>query len=681
MATMSKTNQTHKARVAQKIAKEATISRLLQEELSEYSLVETSSYVKGANSFTFGRFKKEWPNSTLLIFSGDNSAVMCELAKEYLTRCGHKVSDYKKNKDKGFLLNLSKVTPSTIKQDLLRLRAASSDTEVTEEKETSRDLAATVKKDAGLSNAATLVELFHESRLILGVRNKDNTFKRSEDGALAVCWNYINELEVAYVLYESERLFGYMPVTKKGVRGEEVVVVWDLSKIPLDVDRRKLRHFDKRTTKAIGVTPVDVVDFLCKKVMRLVSPSYSSNSCEKDYAMGCFSVSNVNSRADVFKWLDRFGITYLASEKDGGRFWVALTDETVHEFKNYSASKEVPPTEFIKQIHGRKLISPTTQTDTPKMEKSEKHLSHVVAFGRTSNPTWSAILGYFNEHQIRRRQTGKDNDYSVATIGSYMRTISLSKLSERAIGILKNGREEIMSMPGVEDVIFSGPNTCKIMCGVVEPQIDTKTRREEESGLKTEVKARPETQSLRTIVVDFLRSKRLKRVSPKGGNDYMPNLNLKGDKLALTSLSKKAKKLLSEDVFVQEMLGIDPRIVRAGFFDSKDNSTPDTFQVYFKPAMDSEATVSSTDSQVSSPQEETNLAPSNMASHVRMFMALSLEDQKECIAHAGLQVDGRKDILRKLEREGVLLVDSVKGKSLLEALKVFDALVKPEDIL
>ncbi len=587
-----------KSRIATKVAKEATTSKMLQDNFGEYNLVESKSAGRSINAFQFGRFKKEWSNMTLVTFSGPNAETICSGSKEYLRALGHEVRDYNKNPERGLLLNLSKIMEITPRD---YARPAKPDVEKREP--ALYNLEFVVKGDENLSKALVLVERFHKSRLILGVRNKDNAFTKTEDGNLAVCWNYLNELEVMHTMYESENLFDYAPSIKKAARGEEVILVWDLSKIPLDTDQRKFKVFKKRDVEGVGIDPVNLVDFLCMKFMRLNSNSYKSNSCTKEDPLGCFRVKDVTYRKEVFKWLDLFNITHLSSERDGGRFWIALTKEVISFFRAHAKS-DIQPTELIKRIKGGEILPTLTQN-----VKTMKKVS-LSSGNKAGNIPADTLKG------IKAKSTKKSK-----------RRPSLSDLGKSMLEMF-----------------------------------DTELRH-----LIGELDGKP------IYVADIVQVG-----EPKGQvmiNANFTNTNI--ESLSLEQASMLDQKLKPKGVTVSKLTSTGKVasgcILFLGDPSKIDLLAPGTEDL---PKVAGPLSVSGKVKKVVQPEKST---PNGYASHVRMFMALSKDDQMECLKQSVILADGREEIMKKLKK--VFLIDASKGKSLYDVAKTLGALVKPEDIL
>ncbi len=777
-----------KARIAEKLKKEITISSLLQDEFSRYNLKEGSSFLAGAETFKFIRFKKkEWPNKTLIIFSGLKHKEVCKEVKEYLLGLGHSLSDHKKDPEKGLVISLSNVAASKTVETVSKTKVTKSPQEMAT-KLTSREIELFVKGDESLSKAVTLIEKFHRSRLILGVRNRDNCFKKTEDGSLVVYWNYANILEATRTLYESEKLFGYVPSTKKASRGEEVIVVWDLSKIPLDIDRRKFRVFKKRTVEGdVEISPIQIVDFLCRKVMRLNPNFYTPNTCQDDYPVGCFHVKDEKSRRDIFERLDQFKVTYLSSEKDGGCFWVAKTPETISAFHACTSNGDIKPTELIKRIKSGEIVP--TLTKVSKKMRTDNSPSVGVKEDEQYSPDEAKAIVKRILREAGLYRNGADR-ISLIKVSMYKGAVvvpiyfkSKQHPTQEEVKVVEFETKNLEGLSVSQTTIHGKPskNLFFYFSG------NSKKPLVKEKNLSIEP-SKAVYRRVRKALLKFLKSNNLERTSGKDPNDYRINVNLNSRKLALSGLSRKAKEFFSDPKTLPTLLGVDGGITKAGFLGLR-GATSETFQIYFETSSDSSTEVLSVQPERPSQQktnqkeiwsksleilrkadlsmhhrdgdadyrrssrnqrripltslskkarifltdnahlfskihgvksagfhtldgqdsenfsiifneglmestlkrgissevtkktliQKSKIGSKDMPSHVRMFMALSNEDQMECLEQSGLANGGKEESLKRLK--GFFLIDASKGKSLYDVAKTLGALVKPEDIL
>lgn len=198
------------------------------------------------------------------------------------------------------------------------------------------------RKDPRNQAVLDIIQKFHDSQLLRGVRNRKAPYVFVEGKELAVEFNYIDEDESLYVLDLCPKLLGgYSPSIRKGKqKGEEVVLQYRLSDIkPEKIDQRMLRQRSRR--KLEGVDAVKVTEFVFGKILRIERELMMHDKA----GFATFRATSEAQRTKVLEYLTGYSVVYLASEKDNRCFWVAVTASAESQFEQPT---KLPPSETIR---------------------------------------------------------------------------------------------------------------------------------------------------------------------------------------------------------------------------------------------------------------------------------------------------------------------------------------------
>lgn len=654
-------------------------------------------YTIGEQTFEFREPSKNPDSRVIVIFNGPGAVGICEKTKKALTSQGYSVYDGKFRKDRSFIVGLKGVEEAERVDQTGEIRFPVVKP-VSNGANGMSPIRSRVENDSDMMRALETIRKFHGSRLILGVENRDE-YVLDHKSRPAVKYSYISEGEVVYTLDEVKRLFGFEPTILEDSKGGETVLSWSLSDIPTEkLDGRSLRKYKTRKIDwgKREFTPVGLIDFLCRSVLRIKPNLFENNGCHETYSFGCFHVQDEAVRREVFDWADRFNLAYLPSEKDARCFWVATDGPTARLFERAVRDGSIEATELIKDL---KMGNTKTEGETspvgkkirPDRSNSRRYKERYKE--RRDHPSWREMVAYLQGCGLKSHQPNKVADYKVRVTDG---KIYFTQLSDHALMILKRDEAKILGMTGVKKITFGGlyglnPNSCKIDTDLIEDLIEETKKETNETPSPPVAPAAAEKEELDSITQTWKRIleilKKLGLYAARGGDpaDYQRrrnNTSSASAQLILNCLSKKAIKVIGENLDkFRDVEGVD----HVSFNDTRQGGKSLWIKCQVESSSDDKTDHRSSTKPAKAPKKSkasTSPKADEEASHVRMFLALSDEERQECLKAAGVEPKDRLQEMKPILKR-VVLVDKAgaREKALLPMLKQLKLIVDLDDLL
>ncbi len=306
----------------EKILRERVVAEMLIKKFAEFNLVESRS--AGGSYFHFKDHVHSNPyNKTIVQFAGGNASKLKQEAIIYFRQQGHKAED--RTIYGSFVLHLKDIEPMPEGRIFGR-----SDTPPVEKVPVKSDLQGglspkdMVQTDSALQRGLEAVRLLHESKLLLGTKNRraELVFLPSHLPEVAVEYNYFDEIEASEAVKLSEDCFGYTPLVRPGNRNAEKVVLQFCLNELKNANFRTLRPRKSRTIEGRQLSAVKVATFIVAKMLRFECKIEGPSSLENTI----FRLGHNDKRDEVLERLTVFGIPYAADKLDARCFRIKNAD-------------------------------------------------------------------------------------------------------------------------------------------------------------------------------------------------------------------------------------------------------------------------------------------------------------------------------------------------------------------